>query len=147
MPQDWSENADELTHLRLVAVAILREEPPRPGSQAVFYDVAVHPEPARSDVIKHENTPRTCAAPDLIAWRVSPVIPTGARRKLPDTCQMRLSTMCASANPLVDIAPTPRLARLEAPHNWMLGQREMALGMPAYRGVAAPDISAPEADA
>src|SRR5512133_344898 len=55
--------------------------------------------------------------------------------------------MAASPNPLIHEAPAPRLTRLEAAHDWMLGQREMALGMPTNRGVAASDVSAAEADA
>src|SRR5512133_2344791 len=50
------------------------------------------------------------------------------------------------ADPLVDVAPAPRLAGLETAHDRVMGQGEMALGMPANGGVAASDVAAAQAD-
>jgi hypothetical protein len=57
MPQDRSENAYQLAHLRLVAVAIFREEPARSSREAIFNGAAIHAAPAESDAIGQKSTP------------------------------------------------------------------------------------------
>src|SRR6476661_2805002 len=50
-----------------------------------------------------------------------------------------------SAEDLVDVAPAPGLAGLEAAHHRVLGLLEVLRGVVADRGVAAPDVAAGEA--
>src|SRR6476469_10379177 len=50
-----------------------------------------------------------------------------------------------SAQDLVDVAPAPRLVRLEAAHHRVTGVREVAVRVPLRRAVAAADVAAGQA--
>jgi hypothetical protein len=66
---------DEISHLRVISVAVFREESSRPAGQAVFYGAAIHAAPVKSDLIRQDATPYTRATHEETAWRISPVIP------------------------------------------------------------------------
>src|SRR4051812_2202996 len=87
MPQDRSENVDEISHLRMISIAVFREESARPGGQAVFYGATSHAAPAKSDLIRQDATPYTRATHEETAWRVSPVIP---KKSLPQSLLIRV---------------------------------------------------------
>jgi hypothetical protein len=77
---------DEISHLRVISIAVFSEESARPGGQAVFYGAASHAAPAKSDLIRQDATPYTRATHEEATWRVSPVIP---KKSLPQSLLIR----------------------------------------------------------